>query len=238
LIRIKALALRNWKTARTPIDEENDVPKTFPLFLAGLAAALATAAAPAVAQSKGAWTLGVGVHQVNPKSDNGALDGAALELGRLPVEVDSDIKPTITVEYFIADNIGIEVLAALPFKHQISIDGVGAVGETKQLPPVVSFQYHFNSAGKVSPFLGAGINYTAFFSEESKGALDGTRLKLEDSWGLAAHAGLDFKVGERGALRVDVRWADIDTKVKVNGADLGSANIDPLVYGAAYVWKF
>jgi outer membrane protein len=37
---------------------------------------------------------------------------------------------------------------------------------------------------------------------------------------------------------VDVRWADIDTKVKVNGADLGSANIDPLVYGAAYVWKF
>jgi hypothetical protein len=35
-----------------------------------------------------------------------------------------------------------------------------------------------------------------------------------------------------------VRWADIDTRVKVDGAKLGTANIDPLVYGAAYVVKF
>lgn len=206
------------------------------LLLAGLAAILASA--PALAQSKGDWTLGVGVHQVNPKSDNGALDGSALELGTLQVDVDSDVKPTLTAEYFIADSLGIELLAALPFKHEIAIDGVGTVGGTKQLPPVVSLQYHFNSAGKVSPFLGAGINYTVFFSEKTRGALGGTRLELDNSWGLAAHAGLDFKLGARGALRVDVRWADIDTEVKVNGANLGTAEIDPLVYGAAYIWKF
>lgn len=208
------------------------------LLLSSLLIAASSYAVPALAQSKGDWTLGVGVHQVNPKSDNGVLNGTALGLGRLSVGVDSDIKPTVTAEYFIADNLGIEVLAALPFKHEISIDGVGTVGETKHLPPVVSLQYHFNSAGKVSPFIGAGINYTTFFSEKTTGALAGTDLKLEDSWGLAAHAGLDFKVGERGALRVDVRWADIDTKVKVNGASLGSVNIDPLVYGAAYLWRF
>ena len=39
-------------------------------------------------------------------------------------------------------------------------------------------------------------------------------------------------------MRVDVRWADIDTKVKVDGASLGTANIDPLVYGVAYVHNF
>ena len=208
------------------------------LLLSSLLIAASSCAMPVLAQSKGDWTLGVGVHQVNPKSNNGALDGSTLELGRLPVEVDSDVKPTITAEYFIADNLGIEVLAALPFKHDISIDGVGIVGETKQLPPVVSLQYHFNSAGKVSPFLGGGLNYTVFYSEKTRGALAGTDLDLDNSWGLAAHAGLDFKVGERGALRVDVRWADIDAKVKVNGASLGSVNIDPLVYGAAYLWKF
>ena len=80
------------------------------LLIAGLTVALASA--PAVAQSKGDWTLGVGVHQVNPKSGNGALDGSALGLGSLSVDVDSDVKPTITAEYFIADNLGIEVLAA------------------------------------------------------------------------------------------------------------------------------
>ncbi|NDK38013.1 OmpW family protein [Pseudoxanthomonas gei] len=203
-----------------------------PLAL-GLALALAGLATPALAQSAGDWTLGVGVHQVNPKSGNGALAG-----GTLALDVDSDVKPTITFEYFVRQNLGIEVLAALPFKHDIAIDGLGTVGSTRHLPPTVSLQYHFNSAGTVSPFVGAGINYTTFFSEESRGALAGDRLKLGDSWGLAAHAGLDFKVGERGAVRVDVRWADIDTEVSLNGARLGSANIDPLVYGAAYVWKF
>jgi outer membrane protein len=37
---------------------------------------------------------------------------------------------------------------------------------------------------------------------------------------------------------VDLRWADIDSKVKVNGTKMGTAEIDPLVYGLAYVMKF
>ncbi|WP_296247113.1 OmpW family outer membrane protein [uncultured Stenotrophomonas sp.] len=213
--------------------------KTSALLLSAMAAAVSlAAAAPAMAQSKGDWTLGVGVHAVDPKSDAGDLNGAALGLGKLSTKVDSDVKPTVTFEYFVADNVGIEVLAALPFKHDVSIDGVGKVGETKQLPPVVSLQYHFTNSSKVTPFVGLGVNYTKFFSTDSKGALAGTKLKLEDSWGLAAHAGLDFAVSDKGALRVDMRWADIDTKVKVNGNKLGTAKIDPLVYGVAYVFKF
>ena len=213
--------------------------KTSALLLSTMTATVSlAAAAPAMAQSKGDWTLGVGVHAVDPKSDAGDLNGAALGLGKLSTKVDSDVKPTVTFEYFVADNIGIEVLAALPFKHDVSIDGVGKVGETKQLPPVVSLQYHFTNSSKVTPFVGLGVNYTKFFSTDSKGALAGTKLKLEDSWGLAAHAGLDFAVSDKGALRVDMRWADIDTKVKVNGNKLGTAKIDPLVYGVAYVFKF
>ncbi len=207
--------------------------RTAPLMMATLAAASALVAAPAMAQSKGDWTLSAGVHQVAPKSNNGALAG-----GTLKVDVDSDIKPTITGEYFIADNLGIEILAALPFKHDIRIAGLGRVGSTKHLPPVVTLQYHFNSAGKVSPFLGAGINYTTFFSEETGGALAGSTLKLDDSWGLAAHAGLDFALSEKAALRVDLRWMDIDSKVKLDGQDLGTVNIDPLAYGLSYVVKF
>jgi len=206
--------------------------KTSSLLLSSLAVALTLAAAPAMAQSKGDWTISAGVHQVAPKSDNGTLAGG------LEVDVDSDIKPTITGEYFIADNLGIEVLAALPFKHDININGLGRVGSTKQLPPVVTLQYHFNSKGKVSPFVGAGLNYTTFFSEDTTGALAGSKLKLQDSWGLAAHAGVDFAIGEKGALRVDMRWIDIDSKVKLNGEKIGTVNIDPLVYGASYVFKF
>ena len=69
----------------------------------------------------------------------------------------------------------------------------------------------------------------------------GTSLSLSDSWGLAGHVGIDFKLGEKAALRVDYRTIDIDTKVKLNGANLGTkntVNIDPSVYGIAYVFSF
>jgi outer membrane protein len=115
---------------------------------------------------------------------------------------------------------------------------VGKVGSTKHLPPTVSLQYHFGQ-GKVKPFVGIGVNYTTFFSSKAEGAIAGANLDLSDSWGLAAHLGVDFKVGEKGAIRIDYRKIDIDTKVKLNGANLGTrntVNIDPSVYGIAYVF--
>lgn len=211
--------------------------KTLPLLALAVAGVLAAPAA--LAQSKGDWTLGVGVHYVDPKSNNGSLDATALGLGPLPpTEVDGSVRPTITAEYFIRDNLGIEILAALPFQHDIDVRGVGKVGSTKHLPPTVSLQYHFANSSKATPFVGIGVNYTTFFSEGTSGALAGTKLDLDDSWGVAAHVGVDFAINERGSLRVDARWIDIETDVKVNGIKVGKANLDPLVYGVAYVWRF
>lgn len=203
-----------------------------------LAAALALAASPALAQSARSWTLGVGAHNVAPKCGNGTL--TATPLGNLAMDVGSNIRPTITGEYFLKDSLGLEVLAALPFQHDINLVGVGQVGSTRQLPPTVSLQYHF-ATGKVKPFLGLGLNYTKFFSTSSEGAIAGTDLELSDSWGLAGHIGVDFQVSEKAAIRIDYRKIDIDTDVRLNGADLGNnntVNIDPSVYGIAYVFQF
>jgi len=205
------------------------------LLRTSLALALALATAPSLAQDAGRWTLGIGAHNVAPKSGNGTL--TATPLGNLEMDVGSSARPTITAEYFIRDNLGIEVLAALPFQHAIGVVGVGKVGSTRQLPPTVSLQYHFGE-GKVRPFLGLGLNYTTFFDTDSQGAIAGTDLDLSDSWGLAGHAGIDFQLGEKGAIRIDYRMIDIDTRVKLNGANLGTrntVNIDPSVYGIAYV---
>ena len=203
-----------------------------------LAVALGLSATPALAQTAGSWTVGVGAHNVEPKSGNGTL--VATPLGDLTMDVGTNVRPTITAEYFIKDNLGIEVLAALPFQHDIDVVGVGKVGSTKQLPPTVSLQYHFGE-GKVRPFVGVGVNFTAFFSTKTEGAIAGTDLDLSNSWGLAGHLGIDFQVSEKGAIRVDYRKIDIDTKVKLNGANLGTSNtvnIDPSVYGVAYVFQF
>ncbi|MBT2748845.1 MULTISPECIES: OmpW family outer membrane protein [unclassified Lysobacter] len=198
-----------------------------------LAAALACAAQPVLAQEARSYTIGIGAHQVQPKSNNGSLLGGAAQL-----EIGDNVQPTITFEYFVRENLGIEVLAATPFKHDIEIKGLGKVATTKHLPPTFSLQYHWNSDGAVSPFVGVGVNYTTFMSEKTTGPLRGSKLKLEDSVGVAAHLGVDFSVGERGAIRVDARWIDINSDVKLNGAKIGKAEIDPLVYGLAYVIKF
>lgn len=206
--------------------------RTLKLLCPLAAAAALFIATPALAQQAGDWTFGLGAHVVSPKSDNGSLAGGALD-----VEVGDNWRPTFTGEYFFRDNWGIEVLASLPFEHDIELNGVKA-GSTQHLPPTVSLQYHFNGSDKVKPFIGAGVNYTLFFSQETTGPLAGADLDLENSLGLALHGGLDFAVGTDKFIRLDARWIDIDTDVKVNGADVGTVNIDPMVYGAAFVWKF
>ena len=203
------------------------------LLCGAMAAAPLCLAQPTLAQSAGQWTVGAGVHQVDPKSDNGSLADGTLDL-----DIGGNARPTFTAEYFLTDHWGIEALAALPFQHDIGIKGLGKIGSTRQLPPTVSLQYHFNNGGSVSPFVGAGVNYTTFFSEKTSGALDGLDLELEDSWGLAAHAGLDFAVGKNGAIRVDLRWIDIDSDVMVEGEEVGTAEIDPLAYGVTYVFNY
>jgi len=191
-----------------------------------LATACTVLAVPAFAQSQGDWTFGVGVINVNPKSNNGTLASGATTLG-------DDTQISLTVEYFIRDNIGIELLAATPFEHNINIAGVGTA-TAKQLPPTLSVNYHFPTKGKIKPFIGAGINYTTFFEEETALGV----LKLEDSWGFALQAGADWQISDNGALRLNVRYMDIDSDAYLGGAAIGTAEIDPVTIGVSYVHRF
>lgn len=178
------------------------------------------------------WTFKVGLHQVDPRSDNGDLAG-----GTLASEVSGDWRPTFQLEYFVTPNWGVELLAAAPFRHDVRLNGVKAA-EVSHLPPTVSLQYHFNPGARVSPFIGLGLNYTTFFDVDESGPLAGTRLTLDKSWGAAAHAGIDFAVNDRWLISADVRWMDIDTDARVNGARVGSVRIDPLAYGASVGYRF
>jgi len=191
-----------------------------------LATACTVLAVPAFAQSQGDWTFGVGVINVNPKSDNGTLAGA-------PATMTDDTQISLTAEYFIRDNLGIELLAATPFEHDINIGGAFA-GTSKQLPPTLSINYHFPTKGNIKPFIGAGINYTTFFEEQSALGV----LELKDSWGFALQAGADWQISDNGALRLNVRYMDIDSDAFLNGASIGKAEIDPVTIGVSYVHRF
>lgn len=204
---------------------------SLPCFRSAILASLLVAAGGAQAANQDFhWMVRGGFSQIVPTPDSGHITPGK-------VDIDNDIGPTFNIAYFITPHWAVDLLGGLPFKHDIRLNG-GKVGSTKQLPPVVSLQYHFANSSKFTPFVGVGVNYTRFFSTDTTGALEGNKLKLDSSWGAAVHAGLDVAVTDKSAVRVDVRWADIDSKVKLNGAKIGTANIDPMVYGVAYVMKF
>lgn len=197
------------------------------IFLA--AAAFVIALSPAAnAYEKGDWLLRVGVGHVDPKSDNGDI-----------ASVDSGTALVFNGTYFFTPNIGFEILAATPFSHDIELESDGTkVGETKHLPPTFSLQYHFDTESQFNPYVGAGLNYTLFFDEDTTGPLAGTSLELDDSVGLAAQIGADFELSEKMSVNFDVRWIDINTDAELDGAALEEVEIDPLVYSLTAVWKF
>ncbi|PNK61339.1 OmpW/AlkL family protein [Psychrobacter sp. FDAARGOS_221] len=201
------------------------------LLLAALAGLSMTSA---MAETAGTWTVGAGAAYVDPKSNNGTLDNG------LKVEVDSDIKPTLTTEYFVADNVGVELLLAHPFRHDIELkDANGDItkAKTQLLPPTLSLQYHFDSVhNNIKPFIGVGANYTAFFKERLQGS--DADLELKNKWAVAGHAGVDFKVTPTDAIRLDARYIDLDTDVRVDGDKLGKVELKPWVYGISYVKRF
>ncbi|HJU39558.1 MAG TPA: OmpW family outer membrane protein, partial [Tahibacter sp.] len=152
-------------------------------------------------------------------------------------EVGSEMQPTFTLEYFLSRSLSVEVLAAAPFRHEVKLNGAKAA-EVRHLPPTVSLTWHFNPEGKVSPFVGVGVNYTTFFDIHETGPLAGTQLGLKQSWGAAARVGLDVALNARWSFLVDARWMDIDTEARVNGAKVGTVSIDPIVYGFAFGYRF
>ena len=203
-----------------------------------LAAATALTMTTAFAVPAGTWTVAAGAHYVDPKNDNGDVTIGGTNYA---VDIDGDVRPTISGEYFIADNVGVELLAAIPFHHDFTLtDALNneITGRTQHLPPTLSLQYHFddyNLSMNVKPFVGVGVNYTTFFKEKVSNGAD---LDLDDSVGVAGHIGLDIPFAPTESFRIDARYMDIKTDATLNGADIGEIDISPWVYGVAFVKQF
>lgn len=186
------------------------------------------AAPPAFGYEAGDLLVRAGLHSVDPKSDNGDI-----------VEVGDGTRPTLDVTYMFSRNWGVELLAAVPFEHDVRLaDGGDKVATVKHLPPTVSLLYHFLPDAPVKPYLGLGLNVTFFFDEDTRGALEGADLELDTSIGPAAVAGVDIELGSRWFLNANVRYLDIDTDAELDGTKLENVEIDPFAFGVSVGYRF
>ncbi len=194
-----------------------------------------------------------GLTMVNPDSGKAAVALDGNTSAGLAVSVDDNIQLGLTFTYFFDSNWAIEVLAATPFTHDVTVhdpksalgvDGV-KLAEVTQLPPTVSAIYYFNTNSAFKPYVGAGINYTVFFDEEFSSAAKGlgfNDLSLDGSFGLAFQVGADYQINDKWHVNASARYIDIDTDVsfKVGGTTNGSASVavDPMVYSIMLGYKF
>lgn len=197
--------------------------------------------AAAQAHEAGDFLVRVGAVQIAPDASSGSILGGG-------VDVDDATGLGFSGTWFATSHIGIEVLAALPFEHDIVGTGALAgvdIGSTKHLPPTVSLQYYPLGEGKFQPYAGIGLNYTTFFDSNTSATLDGalegnTDISLKDSTGIALQLGADWQLNENWYLNAAVWKIDIETNARIYVDDAHAASvdvkIDPLVFmiGAAY----
>ncbi len=71
-------------------------------------------------------------------------EGAGGTLGHLNgFDVSNNTQLGLTFTYMATDNIGIELLAATPFRHKIGTGDTGDIATVRHLPPTLMAQWYF-----------------------------------------------------------------------------------------------
>jgi outer membrane protein len=188
-------------------------------------------------KEKGLLMLNVRVSGVLTDAEDAINTRAGADTG-LKAKVGDDVMPTIGLTYFLTDHLAVEAIAGTT-KHEVKAVGPGTdvnVHETWVLPPVVSLQYHFAPQAKVSPYVGAGLNYMIFYGGEDE---NGFKVDIDNGFGYALQAGVDVAVKGPWSANLDVKKVFFETDASINGGALKTkVKLDPWVVSAGFGYKF
>lgn len=208
---------------------------------------ISTVTTQALAYEEGDWLVRVRGITVAPNHDSGQLyiNGVGSGPG---VRVDDDTVPELDITYMITRNWALELILAYSehtVKGEKTWAALGDVIDTKVLPPTLTLQYHFAPDSNIRPYVGVGVNYTHFFDEDVAGSVlpaPGDKVKLDDSWGLAAQAGIDIAINDDWFVNLDVKYINIETEAHFSNIAVGSARINaeinPTVWGIGIGRRF
>ena len=224
-------------------------------------ALLSTLSTAAFANQAGDILIRGGLTSINPDSDKAAVLLGGSDATGASLSVDDNTQLGLNFVYFYDNNWAVELLAATPYTHDVTLNDPtaalgGALGvpagldgaklaEVSHLPPTLSALYYFDTSTAFKPYVGLGINYTIFFEEEFEAApksLGLSNLKLDGSFGFSAQVGADYEIDKNWSVNVSARYIGIssDASFDVGGASIGTAKVDvnPMVYSIMLGYKF
>jgi outer membrane protein len=206
------------------------------------AALCCLAALPALAQDavrgKQAGDIVLGFSAIGVLPQKG---GHVEAVGGKP-EASDTLTPQLDLTWFATPNLSLNLIAATT-RHDVKVRGsaIGDVdlGHVWALPPTLTLQFHPLPAARFSPYLGAGINYTAFYGEGGGRTAPVDKVDVKNAWGWALNAGVDYEITPHWAVNFDVKKLFLRPDVAVNsGAIAAKADLDPWIVGIGARYRF
>ena len=214
------------------------------LGIVAMVGTLAFLPAFALAKSAGDFVVRMRAIGVIPDEGGAANDGTTVING--DTSLDTDVVPELDFTYFLTDNIAAELILATTI-HQASVVGstLGNVdlGTVRLLPPTLLLQYHFLPKGDISPYVGAGINYTIFYDKSGgagNSAVTVSSIDYSNGFGYAFQVGVDFKIDDKWHLNADMKKIFLKTDINLNrgAVKVNDADVDPWIIGVGVGYTF
>lgn len=170
--------------------------------------------------------------------------------------------PEVDVSYYLTRNIAIEAICCITRHH---VQGTGtlfgsSLAHSWLFPPSLILQYHFTNFGAFQPYIGVGVNFTAYFSEAGNNQWylstpvgltvpsTFTSLSITPSWGVVGQIGFDYMFNETWGVNVDLKRILMEPNAhgKIYSPLAGGlyvpvnakVNIDPWIVSAGVTFRF
>lgn len=170
------------------------------------------------------------------------------------VDISTAIVPELDFTYFFTKNWAAELILGTA-KHDVNtvasdlspIDAPSSVdvdlGSVWLLPPTLTAQYHFHLGTGFKPYVGAGINYTLFYSvDEGSTVAD---VEYDNAFGFAFQGGIDINLTDKYFLNFDYKYLLLSTDVTVDASNLATGlsipaevDINPSIIGVGVGMRF
>ena len=206
-------------------------------------------AGAAQAQVAGQVMVKLGWNKIIPKVKSDDLSAPSLPGSKIDIKSASALFFTGT--YMITDDISVEALGGLPYKHDIvgagAVSGVGKIGSIHQVSPTVLLQYRlFGADAPFRPYFGAGPTFAKFYGSKGSAALTAvtnpggppTTIGGDTEWGGTIELGGNYKIDKHWFIDAAVLKTFISTKATLSTGQSTSAKLNPVSINASIGYAF
>lgn len=146
-------------------------------------------------------------------------------------DISTSFIPELDFTYFFNLHFAAELILGTT-RHKVStvssdISAVGGsnnanvdLGKVWLLPPTLTLQYHY-PVGNFNPYVGAGVNYTIFYSADQGPVVKD--IEYKNKFAFAAQAGLDIDISKKMFINADLKKIFLSTTATVNASNLTPA---------------